>query len=879
MKKIIIFILVGLSKLVSSQTTIFSEHFSGTSLPTGWARTASWTVTSGGATGSTSAYCYLPNTTSGTATNTLFTSTFNATAGFSYHLTYFDVATSGNSNSLNIYVSNLNPTAQNIANTNASSNFVNGTNSSTTSTSYVAQTSLTWVCPATGVYFFAFNGTVGSTARLRLDVITLIETPPTCTPPTIQASALTFPSVGNSNVNLSWTNGNGDNVLVVAKKTSSVTTDPVNFTNYTANSIFGNGTQIGTGNFVVYKGAGTSCSVTALEPDVNYTFSLYTFNQNSGSPCYNSNEFSGNTTPIFNRNFYVNDASLTGDIYCSVVGNISNSGKSPNSPKLTLDDLLTTYSGSFLAGDTIFIDAGDYSDKDLSSPINGVVIKGAGNTKTVFSNPGADNYFMRINDNNTVISDIKLVDYDDEGGGVGQTIGVIANTIGVRLLNIIVDAGTTSFNTSGHPIDIASGASVIIDGGGSTCNNWDGGGGIRVLGATTNVTIRNYAFVGNENIWSNGTALRVVNGTVNVYNSIFMNNESGSGMLGAGLFVGAGTVNVIDCLFDANSTYLATNSVGGTIYIAGGTVKIARSIIKNHDQLGGSTSYGAGIGVAGGSVTIDSCSFSSNVGSTTRGTDFYNDGGIVVIRDCTFGTTSNNIGCAGGTTTITFSGTPSSDVSFRTNLSITANSPRYLTSPNVPTVSVSCASIIVLPVELIDFSGYCKENLVTLSWTTASERNNELFYVHKLNASNEFELIGTIYGAGSTSSISNYTFEDRFVGFGNSVYMLSQQDFDGNLTELKTIVVSNNCLSNENQFNIYQQNENTIVIQATITKMDDVTFEIIDMTGKIIQQDNARFTKGTLEMEIPLTQSISNGIYTIRLYGSNTVYNQRINLK
>jgi hypothetical protein len=215
------------------QTAVFTEHFSGTALPVGWARTAAWNpVNPGtGATGSIAAHVELPLS---TATNSLFTKTFTATAGFSYHLTYFDIATSANT--LNIYVSNLNPASQSVANTNTSTSYKNGVNAGTSSGSWATKTTNTWVCPATGTYFFAFSASTGGVAKMRLDLIVLYETPPSCSAPSTQASGLTFPSTGFNNIDLSWTNGNGDNVIVLAKKTSSTSTDPVNTNNYTSNS-------------------------------------------------------------------------------------------------------------------------------------------------------------------------------------------------------------------------------------------------------------------------------------------------------------------------------------------------------------------------------------------------------------------------------------------------------------------------------------------------------------------------------------------------------------------------------------------------------------------------------------------------------------------
>ena len=84
--------------------------------------------------------------------------------------------------------------------------------------------------------------------------------------------------------------------------------------------------------------------------------------------------------------YYVNDASTSDDVYCTAIGNAANNGLTPAAPKLTLTSILTTYAVSFAAGDTIFIDAGNYTEINLSSPINGIVIKGAGLVKTFITN-------------------------------------------------------------------------------------------------------------------------------------------------------------------------------------------------------------------------------------------------------------------------------------------------------------------------------------------------------------------------------------------------------------------------------------------------------------------------------------------------------------
>jgi hypothetical protein len=88
-------------------------------------------------------------------------------------------------------------------------------------------------------------------------------------------------------VDLSWVNGLcGDEILVVAKAGSAVTNTPSgDGSAYTANSVFASGTDIGNSEYVVYKGTGTSVSVTGLTNGTTYHFSIFSrvgTNWNSG---------------------------------------------------------------------------------------------------------------------------------------------------------------------------------------------------------------------------------------------------------------------------------------------------------------------------------------------------------------------------------------------------------------------------------------------------------------------------------------------------------------------------------------------------------------------------------------------------------------------
>lgn len=102
----------------------------------------------------------------------------------------------------------------------------------------------------------------------------------TCTPPTTQANNLVFSNITATSMDLTWTRGDGDGgVIVVIHEASAVDANPVSGNSYTADNNFsGSPDEIGTGNFVMYVGTGTTVSVTGLSASTIYHFSLFEYN-------------------------------------------------------------------------------------------------------------------------------------------------------------------------------------------------------------------------------------------------------------------------------------------------------------------------------------------------------------------------------------------------------------------------------------------------------------------------------------------------------------------------------------------------------------------------------------------------------------------------
>jgi hypothetical protein len=144
-----------------------------------------------------------------------------------------------------------------------------------------------WGASAAGGTFsindFTFNGTVTTT----------------CTSPSTQASLFTSSLITSTTATIGLTRGNGNRVLIVGRAGGAVNQDPASGTSYLASTVFGSGTQIGTGNFVVYDGLAlptVSVALTSLVGGTAYHFAAYEYN--TTGTCYNLVELTGTfTTP------------------------------------------------------------------------------------------------------------------------------------------------------------------------------------------------------------------------------------------------------------------------------------------------------------------------------------------------------------------------------------------------------------------------------------------------------------------------------------------------------------------------------------------------------------------------------------------------------
>lgn len=84
----------------------------------------------------------------------------------------------------------------------------------------------------------------------------------------------------------------------------------------------------------------------------------------------------------------------------------------------------------------------------------------------------------------------------------------------------------------------------------------------------------------------------------------------------------------------------------------------------------------------------------------------------------------------------------------------------------------------IVPVELTSFAANVIGSTVKLNWSTATETNNRGFEIERKSENSNWQNIGFVSGAGTTTKQNNYSFTDK-PAVGKYFYRLRQVDFDG----------------------------------------------------------------------------------------------------
>jgi hypothetical protein len=183
----------------------------------------------------------------------------------------------------------------------------------------------------------------------------------------------------------------------------------------------------------------------------------------------------------------------------------------------------------------------------------------------------------------------------------------------------------------------------------------------------------------------------------------------------------------------------------------------------------------------------------------------------------------------------------------------------------------------VVPVELVSFSASVSYqengNVVELSWATATEMNNQGFYVERKSSHSDWTSLSFVQGQGTTTETHFYSYQDVDVATGSYSYRLKQMDFDGsskyynlgNVVEVSTPYTYSLSQNYPNPFNP------STTISWQLKNDGFVTLKVYDQLGKeVATLVNEEKPAGSYEIEFNAS-SLASGVYYYRISSGNFV--------
>lgn len=149
-----------------------------------------------------------------------------------------------------------------------------------------------------------------------------------------------------------------------------------------------------------------------------------------------------------------------------------------------------------------------------------------------------------------------------------------------------------------------------------------------------------------------------------------------------------------------------------------------------------------------------------------------------------------------------------------------------------PFTLASRTALNPLPIELLHFAAKGHGAEVHTDWSTASEKNNDHFVVERSADGMEFELVGTVPGAGNSQALLNYRLVDGSPLPGISYYRLKQVDHDGTFTYGPVVPVLRDRTGPS--FTLWPNPAQEQVSIGGAIDMDVASIEVLDAAGRRI---------------------------------------------
>ena len=186
-----------------------------------------------------------------------------------------------------------------------------------------------------------------------------------------------------------------------------------------------------------------------------------------------------------------------------------------------------------------------------------------------------------------------------------------------------------------------------------------------------------------------------------------------------------------------------------------------------------------------------------------------------------------------------------------------------------------------LPIVLLSFSAEVKNAKVQLSWSTASELNNDFFTLERSQNGLDFEPILFISGKGTSEETNIYTAFDDSPISGRNYYRLKQTDFNGAFEYSEVVSVMNaTVFEKSSELRVYPNavyRGNDLNIQHAQIGNEIVILTLISLNSSEILEITKKGEDGLVKLQIPT--ALKSGFYVLKVVNGSFTESLKVLIK
>ncbi|MFT2007660.1 T9SS type A sorting domain-containing protein [Pontibacter sp. 13R65] len=765
--------------------------------------------------------------------------------------------------------------------------------------------------PATTYYVraYATNGagtSYGTTQSFTTPAVELASRP-------TEPAQLTITNTSYNRITLAMAGGDGSKRLVMVRAGSPVQTVPTNGVTYRANAVFGNGTQVGSGTFVVYTGNGRETTISGLAPNTSYFIAAFEYNDNDspyaehylsdlpagaeqltapapGQLLLEDNFEVPISTPLTANGWQVHSGAETNAIkvaapafrYASYgssgighAASLTTSGQDLNKTFEAVPPNTSVYS-SFLVQVSSAAATGDFflHFGNINTQFRARVFAKSGTAPNTvnFGISGSTNTAAYAPENYSLGTTLLLVVRFDFDG-----IGHSTTTLYVNPKNLYQEDEQTGLSVSEVPASgnaTASINSIALRQGTASLAPRLSVSGLRVA-TSYEMALGNPTFSGTDQTLATGN-----------YHSLHVNGEENALILTGPVMV-HGTLTLsrgrIVTSMDSRLTLSASAKVAGgntnsfvqgplqivsartedELYFPLGQDKEFKPVrLKVKHAVAVPTGYNAAYAPSAPSVRILPGTITDIVGNGHFNITSDNPKNVVeAFVTLPFeGITEPwklKIAKSNGNEWLDLGGTLSDETA--SSGYITSAIP-FNTFSDFVLGTNSGMSLRSMPVELISFKGKRTGKTIELTWQTALEKNNKHFEIERSSNGKDYITVGQESGHGNISQLTTYTFEDVNPPHQTLYYRLKQIDFDGAYAYSTVIAVP--LAAYEASLEIYPNPTSNMLYLKPEPNQEFDILEVTDLMGQTIIRKSLQKNAALLPLDV---STLPNGSYVLSL--------------